>query len=109
LWLELRCIHPETGEVRTFWILPDNGKQREGIFRQADKLNAEGYGIYFAPCLRKAKKGSAESAAWVPALWIDIDSTDPRHLENLKAFDPASSFVLSSGGGWHAYWLLDQP
>lgn len=109
LWLELRCIHPETGEVRSFWAQPDNDKQRDAVIKQADKLNGEGYGVYFAPCLRRAKKGSAESAAWVPALWIDIDSTDPRHLEILKAFDPAPSFVISSGGGWHAYWLLDEP
>ena len=109
LWLELRCIHPETGEVRSFWAQPDNDKQRDAVMKQADKLNGEGYGVYFAPCLRKAKKGSAESAVWVPALWIDIDSTDLRHLESIETFDPAPSFIISSGGGWHAYWLLDEP
>jgi hypothetical protein len=109
LWLELRCIHPETGEVRTLWTEPGNNKQREAIFKQADKLNAEGYGVYFAPCLRREKKGSADSAAWVPALWIDIDSTDQRDLAKLKAFNPAPSFIIASGGGWHAYWLLDEP
>ena len=47
LWLELRCIHPKTDEVRSFWAHPDNAKQCEAIFKQADKLNAEGYGAYF--------------------------------------------------------------
>ena len=65
--------------------------------------------MYFAPCLRAEKKGNADAAAWVPALWIDIDSADPRDLEKLKAFDPAPSFIISSGGGWHGYWLLEQP
>ena len=63
LWLELRCIHPETGEVRSFWTQPDSDKQREAVLKQADKLNAEGYGVYFAPCLRREKKGSAVGGA----------------------------------------------
>jgi hypothetical protein len=59
LRMELRCIHPETGEVRTFWTQPHN----QAIFKQADRLNGEGYGVYFAPCLRREKKGNAASAA----------------------------------------------
>lgn len=73
LWLELRCIHPETGEERSFWAQPNNTRQREAIFKQPDKLNAEGYGVYFASCLRKEKKGSASAAVLVPALWGDVD------------------------------------
>lgn len=114
LWLELRCIHPETGEVRSFWAQPDNDKQREPIFKQADMLNTEGYGVYFAPCLRKEKKGSAASAALVPALWVDADCDgDPiqrdKGLTKLHEFEPAPSVIVDSGGGWHAYWLLDAP
>ncbi len=109
LYLELRCIHPETGEVRTLWGRMGDKRGLGSVLKQADKLNSEGYGVYFAPCLRKEKKGNADSAAWVPALWIDIDSTDARDLEKLKTFDPAPSFIVSSGGGWHGYWLLDEP
>lgn len=114
LWLELRCIHPATGEVRSFWVQPNNVKQREAIFKQADKLNAEGYGVYFAPCLRKQKKGSAASAALVPALWVDVDCEgDPiqreKWLMKLRELEPAPSAIVDSGGGWHAYWLLDTP
>jgi hypothetical protein len=105
LWLELRCIHPETGEVRTFWTEPGNDKQREAIFKQADKLNAEGYGVYFAPCLRKEKKGSATSAALVPALWVDVDcdgnqTRRDEGLAKLQEFEPAPSVIVDSGGGW---------
>ncbi len=114
LWLELRCIHPETGEVRSFWAQPNNDQQRDAVTKQVDKLNAEGYGVYFAPCLRKGKQGKAEAAALVPALWVDIDCDGDVHqrdqtLTRLSTFDPAPSFILDSGGGWHGYWLLDQP
>lgn len=114
LWLELRCIHPETGEVRSFWAQQANDKQRESMLKQADKINGEGYGVYFAPCLRREKKGSAASAALVPALWVDVDCDgDPnkrdKGLAKLREFDPAPSIIVDSGGGWHGYWLLDEP
>ncbi len=114
LWLELRCIHPETGEVRSFWAQPNNPKQCEAIFKQADTLNAEGYGVYFAPCLRREKKGSAASAALVPVLWVDVDCDGDliqrdKALAKLHAFEPAPSVIVDSGGGWHGYWLMDTP
>jgi len=109
LYLELRCIHPQTGEVRTLWGRMGDKRGLGAALKQADSLNSEGYGVYFAPCLRKEKKGNADSAAWVPALWIDIDSTNQHELEKLKVFDPVPSFIVSSGGGWHGYWLLDAP
>ena len=59
LYLELRCIHPATGEVRTLWGRMDSKRQLASILRQADVLNDEGYGVYFAPCLRRERKGSA--------------------------------------------------
>jgi hypothetical protein len=64
--------------------------------------------------LRKSKQGKAGSAAVVPALWVDIDCGGDLHqrdqnLLTLKNFDPAPSFILDSGGGWHGYWLLDDP
>jgi hypothetical protein len=113
-WLELRCIHPETGEVRTLWIQVNKPKQLGAVLKQADKLNAEGFGVFFAPCLRKEKKGSVASAIRLSAMWIDIDcDDDPQKREKgmvkLCGFDPAPSIILDSGGGWHAYWLLDEP
>lgn len=52
LSLELRRIHPKTGEVRALWTQIRNAKQREAVSRQSDKLNGEGFSVYFAPCLR---------------------------------------------------------
>jgi hypothetical protein len=114
LLLELRCIHPETEAARVLWAPIGNPKRLAATLRHADALNKSGYGVFFAPCLRREKKGSAESAALVPALWADIDCDDhaqQRHaaLEKLHDFDPKPSIILDSGGGWHSYWLLDEP
>lgn len=114
LLLELRCIHPETEQARVLWTPIGNQQRLTPTLRQADALNKSGYGVFFAPCLRREKKGSAESAALVPALWVDIDcDDDPSQrsaaLDTLHSFDPKPSIILDSGGGWHVYWLLDQP
>ncbi len=114
LYLELRCIHPTTGEARSLWGRMSNKNELAGILKQAEGLNREGFGVYFAPCLRKGKQGKADSAALVPALWVDIDCDGDVHqrdqnLTRLRDFDPAPSFILDSGGGWHGYWLLDDP
>lgn len=45
-------------------------------------------------------------------MWIDVDNDETKRqddLERLLHYDPAPSFILSSGGGWHAYWLLEKP
>src|SRR5690606_12921730 len=114
LYLELRCIHPTTGEARSLWGRMGNKSELAGILKQAEGLNHEGFGMYFAPCLRKVKQGKAESATLVPALWVDIDCDGDAHqrdegLQKLRDFDPTPSFILDSGGGWHGYWLLEEP
>ena len=111
LLLEIRCIHPTNGQVRSIW---SNIHERDSILKQAKQLNQQGYGVYFAPCLRTGKKGNAQSASYVSALWVDIDcENDPKQRENalkrLAEFDLKPSVIVDSGGGWHGYWLLKQP
>lgn len=114
LLLEIRCIHPISEKTRVLWATIGDRQRLAGTLRQADGLNKSGYGVFFAPCLRREKKGSAEAAASVLALWVDVDCDDApakrsASLEKLHAFDPPPSVIIDSGGGWHAYWLLDQP
>ncbi len=114
LLLELRCIHPETESARVLWSPVGDAQRFAETLRQADALNKSDHNIYFAPCLRSEQKGSAEAVAFVPVLWVDIDCDDDPQLrasalQKLHDFDPAPSIILDSGGGWHSYWLLDEP
>lgn len=95
----------------------------EQLARQFELLNRllaffqkkrDGNGLYFAPCVRREQKGTAENAAIATALWVDIDCDDDEHqrekaLQKLEYFKPKSSLIVESGGGWHGYWLLDEP
>ena len=96
LYLELRCIHPATGEVRTLWGRMSSKRQLASILKQADALNDDGYGVYFAPCLRRERKGSADSAAWVSALWIDIDGDETQRLSDMEKLRSRGMAVQSS-------------
>ncbi len=103
LYLELRCIHPTTGEARSLWGRMGNKTELAATFKQAETLNREGFGVYFAPCLRKGKQGKAEAAALVPALWVDIDCEGDayqrdQNLMKLRDFDPALAELLDELG-----------
>jgi hypothetical protein len=114
LYIELRCIHPTTGDARSFWSRIGDKRSLTNAFRRAEDLNRTGYGCYFAPCPRNGRSGKADAAALLPALWVDLDCDDDpvrraAALARLHSFDPLPSAIIDSGGGLHAYWLLCEP
>ncbi len=111
LYLELRCIHPDGKPPRTFWSKVGDKMNLVKAFNRAKQVNAKGYGVYFAPCLRREKIGKAESAALLTALWVDIDCDGDVGRYNvaydkLNGFELPPSAVVDSGGGVHAYWFM---
>jgi len=53
--------------------------------------------------------GRKVNVAPARVLWVDCDLKDsPDAAERLRSFQPAPHMVVHSGGGYHAYWLLDQ-
>jgi hypothetical protein len=63
-------------------------------------------------------RGGRAAARWVTALWADIDVAGPGHAaeslpptisaaEQVYADLPSPTFVIATGGGLHAWWLLD--
>ena len=79
------------------------------------------YGVCLAPRTEANHRADAQSVLYAPALWADIDVVSPHHSkENLpphetaayqilmEAMPLAPSCLVSTGGGLHAYWFLNE-
>lgn len=62
--------------------------------------------VYFGVCTRKTKSAKEKDCQRAYAIWADIDNA-PKESE--ISFSLAPSLVVHSGGGLHAYWILDEP
>lgn len=92
------------------------------------EMNARGYNCYFGVAVRERKyepeqrisektgreytvhlRGKAHDACAVTALWVDVDTPgEDGYIQLISSIIPPS-IVVSSGGGWHGYWLLVEP
>lgn len=67
------------------------------------------------------RRGYEQSAALMPALWLDIDWADPTHKKKnlpptqkhaqyvIDSMPAPASIVVKTGGGLHAWWILKDP
>lgn len=80
----------------------------------ADK-DQDGYGIYFGVCTRRdgVTSGGQANVVECPALWVDIDCakqgiTGDQATSALAYLPYPPTIVINSGGGLHAYWVLEE-
>ena len=78
------------------------------------RTNELGWGAYVGVATRQAgltrwQRGSASRIVALPALFVDVDQRDPQAFVTLKRFTPTPTWIVHSGGGFHAYWILDRP
>jgi hypothetical protein len=113
--LTLTAIHPDGQHPTPSRHIPLH--DRDILLDTLNRLhqaNSMGWGAYFAVGLRKSglarfRRGGQTDVIALPALYADVDSPTEADLGKLRAFQPAPSILVHSGGGHHAYWLLDQP
>lgn len=113
--LTLTTIHPD-GKHSTpsrHIRLHDTTALRAALI-DLDRANALGWGAYFAvglrrPGLTRWQRGGAADVVILPALFVDVDDSSMEPLRRLQCADPAPSCIVASGGGYHAYWWLDEP
>jgi P4 family phage/plasmid primase-like protien len=75
----------------------------------------EGYGVYFGVCTRQAgsTSGNQQTVVECPALWVDIDCakqgiSGEQATEALNFLPHPPTIIVNSGGGLHAYWVLEE-
>lgn len=80
------------------------------------KRDKAGWGVYFGLCTRRAgaTSGSKEHVVECPALWVDIDCAKQGiagadAINALEYLPCPPTIIINSGGGLHAYWLLEEP
>ncbi|MBN8595839.1 MAG: hypothetical protein J0M33_29060 [Anaerolineae bacterium] len=113
--ITLTAIHPDGGHPTPSRHIPVG--QPETMHKALDALeaaNAQGWGAYVAVGLRRLgltrwQRGGLSDVVALPALFCDIDDPSDVMSQRLHGFSPAPSILVHSGGGYHAYWLLDEP
>ena len=106
--IEFRAIR--TGDVRRFWITPE---QYAGLHPDLIQMDSTGYDIY-AGVNPRSRRGSDESAvATVVAFHVDLDCArfagKNTQEERAETSIPLPSLVVSSGHGCHLYWYAAEP
>ncbi|MBE2268360.1 MAG: hypothetical protein IAE80_09020 [Anaerolinea sp.] len=113
--LTLTAIHPDGKHpTPSRHIRLDDEPALHDAFARLDHANALGWGAYFAvglrrPGLTRWKRGGAADVVALPALFVDVDDPSVEALARLRCACPVPSCIVASGGGYHAYWCLDEP
>jgi hypothetical protein len=112
--LTFTAIHPDgKHSTPSRHIRLDDDTALHDAFARLDTANALGWGAYFAvglrrPSLTRWKRGGAADVVALPALFVDVDDPSAETLARLQGSDPRPSCIVMSGGGYHAYWWLDE-
>jgi DNA primase RepB-like protein len=113
--LTFTVIHPTSQQPTPSRHIPLNNRSAllDTLQRLSD-TNRMGWGAYFAVGLRQLglsrwKRGGAAEVVALPAFYTDIDDPSEVTLTKLRAAKLPPSVIVHSGGGYHAYWLLDEP
>jgi hypothetical protein len=67
--------------------------------------------VYFGVATRNGG-GTKDHIVQIPALWVDIDFKNrlkDEANERLKHFPLKPSILVDSGGGYHPYWIFNEP
>ena len=110
-WIFKYC---EGGQVE-IRVLPS----RKQNFISLDKIHTikngrqpEGENIFFGVATRDGLGGGKKNIVEIPAVWCDVDFKNipmKRATELLKQCPLQPSVVVSTGGGLHIYWRLNEP
>jgi hypothetical protein len=121
-WLTVFSINTNTGERFTDWFTTD---ELDDLVARTQTLSGKRE-VWFGVATRHQRiggnlRGGADECQAITALWIDLDVAGPNHKgdknypddttarELVKAFPIPPSMIVRTGGGYHGYWLLDEP
>lgn len=101
-FVEIRTITPRK-EIRQYFYKTGELKRVVADLSKATAFKQRN--VYFGVCARVGKVGNEQAVKQIRTLWVDLDAGN---LDSLKAFELKPSITVSSGNGYHLYWLLDK-
>lgn len=121
----LKCLFGETLHKVELRAIPNErgvGSPALKFTRDPDEIadfcarrDVPGMGTYFGVCTRRegADSGNQSTVMECPALWVDIDCAKQGipgdlALKALQYLPFPPSIIVNSGGGLHAYWVLEE-
>lgn len=116
-WIEFRCHNQAKPGAVSHWIMYSEASLRE-IAPTLDRLNEQGYSIYFGANPRTHSGGSkAKDVECARCVFVDIENTTPDEITALlREYDTTKSqvsghrcAVVNSGGGVHLWWRCEKP
>lgn len=113
--LTFTVIHPDDQHpTPSRHIALDSRTALLDTLQRLSDTNQMGWGAYFAVGLRKPgltrwKRGGMAEVVALPAFYADLDDSTNAALVKLRDARLPPSVIVSSGGGYHAYWLLEEP
>jgi hypothetical protein len=113
--MTLTAIHPDGRQRTPSRHIPVGESDTMDKARSAlETANAQGWGAYVAVGLRRSgltrwQRGGLSDVVVLPALFADIDDDADAVHELLMTSSLIPSLLVHSGGGYHAYWMLNEP
>lgn len=115
-WTDLLRHLGQGGTHQYYWTAHD---KRSSWFACGKPPAAAKRDCYFGVHPTAAPRGTYQRAtldtiAAVNALFAEFDDKDfqgdyRQSWQHIHKLDPCPSVIVRSGGGWHCYWLLDEP
>lgn len=113
--LTLTAIHPDGHHRTPSRHIPLNQPdQLQDALQRLLEANWRGWGAFVAVGLRwrglsRYRRGKERDLLALPAVFVDVDDPAPEALARLREMHPAPSCITFTGGGYHAYWWLEEP
>jgi hypothetical protein len=115
-FVELRAFHDSNrgAGAQSFWITTE--QDIADAVEWAQRMNAEGRGIFYSVLPRSERRGTKEAVPSMPAVFADLDcvklgiAPDEAERQVLEAKDiPRPAIINKSGNGLHLIWFLSEP
>jgi hypothetical protein len=100
-WIDVRVIGPGGKVLRREFL---TARRPDEAAARALELREEGE-VLFGVVARLEQRGTKDAVAGVRVAWLDVDDDDAVAALDDSPFKPTC--VLNSGGGRHAYYLLE--